>query len=115
MSGTRPVRCDERTKGSGEMMKSTMRLAAPVVAGAIVFTALGCSQPAKQASPVSSTVSAQAPVATPAATPAPVAAVEHPGEAVYERACAMCHNNPEATRSPALDALKKMRFTNVSY
>lgn len=36
-------------------------------------------------------------------------AANHPGKAVYDRVCAACHNNPEATRSPSLDTLKAMR------
>ena len=54
--------------------------------------------------------------ATPSAnTPPAAGSDEHPGKAVYDRACAACHNNPEATKSPALDALRRMRFTNVNY
>jgi polyvinyl alcohol dehydrogenase (cytochrome) len=37
------------------------------------------------------------------------------GKAVYDRACAACHNNPEATRSPSLDTLKSMRYQTISY
>ena len=40
---------------------------------------------------------------------------EHPGKAVYEQACAACHNNPEATRAPALDTLKGMRYQTLLY
>ena len=39
----------------------------------------------------------------------------HPGKSVYDRACAACHNNPEATRSPSLDTLKAMRYQTISY
>ena len=34
----------------------------------------------------------------------------HPGKAVYEQSCAACHNHPEATRAPALETLKAMRY-----
>jgi polyvinyl alcohol dehydrogenase (cytochrome) len=44
---------------------------------------------------------------TPAAT--------HPGKAVYEQACAACHNNPEATRAPAFDTLQGMRYQTILY
>ena len=37
------------------------------------------------------------------------------GKAVYDRVCAACHNNPEATRSPSLDTLKAMRYQTISY
>ena len=40
---------------------------------------------------------------------------DHPGKAIYDRACAACHNNPEATRSPSLDTLKAMRYQTISY
>lgn len=39
----------------------------------------------------------------------------HPGRAVYDRACAACHNNPEAMRVPALDSLRSMRRATVQY
>lgn len=78
-----------------------------------MLAALGCSQPAQQSSAPAAPSSA---AATPAATAStPAAGSEHPGKAIYDRACAACHNNPEATKSPALDALQRMRFTNVNY
>jgi polyvinyl alcohol dehydrogenase (cytochrome) len=43
------------------------------------------------------------------------APAEHPGKAVYEKACAACHNNPEATRSPGLDTLKGMRLQQITF
>jgi polyvinyl alcohol dehydrogenase (cytochrome) len=93
-------------------MNWKMKQPALVGVGLLALLALGCAQPAKQQP--TSTVTTQAPTApTPASTA--TATVEHPGKTVYDRACAMCHNNPEATRSPALDALQKMRFTNVNY
>ncbi|MBM0107228.1 PQQ-binding-like beta-propeller repeat protein [Steroidobacter sp. S1-65] len=39
----------------------------------------------------------------------------HPGQAVYERSCAACHNQPEATRAPSLDTLKAMRYQTILY
>lgn len=40
---------------------------------------------------------------------------DHPGKAIYDRTCAACHNNPEATRSPSFDTLRSMRFQAISY
>jgi polyvinyl alcohol dehydrogenase (cytochrome) len=39
----------------------------------------------------------------------------HPGKAVYEQSCGSCHNNPEATRAPALNTLKAMRYQTILY
>ena len=39
----------------------------------------------------------------------------HPGQAVYERACGGCHNNPEATRAPALASLRTLNRSAVEY
>lgn len=43
------------------------------------------------------------------------ASADHPGQAVYDKACAACHNNPEATKSPALDTMKRMRYQAIWY
>lgn len=42
-------------------------------------------------------------------------AAEHPGKAVYQRACATCHDNPGVTRAPALEALRGMRYGTLHY
>lgn len=39
----------------------------------------------------------------------------HPGKAVYERACASCHDHPGVTRAPAFDALKGMRYGTIHF
>ncbi|HEX7038153.1 MAG TPA: PQQ-binding-like beta-propeller repeat protein [Pseudomonadales bacterium] len=43
-------------------------------------------------------------VSVPAAEPA----TEHPGAALYAQHCAACHDQPDATRAPALAALRQM-------
>ncbi|HTY94083.1 MAG TPA: PQQ-binding-like beta-propeller repeat protein [Steroidobacteraceae bacterium] len=37
------------------------------------------------------------------------------GEAIYRRACAMCHDHAEALRAPTLATLKAMRYQQVYY
>lgn len=39
----------------------------------------------------------------------------HPGRAVYERSCGACHDNPQATRAPALASLRTMNRSTVEY
>ncbi len=94
-------------------MKSMFRFAA-LAAGSMAFV-MGCSQPAQQ-SAAASAASSQPPASAGPAADSPAAAMQvHPGKAVYELACAACHDNPEATKSPALDSLRRMRFSNVVY
>jgi polyvinyl alcohol dehydrogenase (cytochrome) len=50
-----------------------------------------------------------------AAIPPPAPEPEHPGKAVYDKACASCHNQPDLTRAPALTALKAMRYGQLHY
>jgi polyvinyl alcohol dehydrogenase (cytochrome) len=92
-------------------MQLNSRVAAFAAVGAVALFALGCTQPATQSAQETQAVSAP----TSSASVAAAAAGEHPGKAVYDRACAACHNNPDATRSPSLEALRRMRFTNVNY
>ena len=42
-------------------------------------------------------------------------ALPHPGQAIYRNACAACHDNPEATRSPAKATLSAMSFQALTY
>lgn len=39
----------------------------------------------------------------------------HPGKAIYDRACAACHDNPEATRAPGLAGIRMMRRPSLDY
>lgn len=50
-----------------------------------------------------------------AQSPATQSNVDHPGRAVYERACGACHNNPQATRAPALESLRMLNRASVEY
>jgi polyvinyl alcohol dehydrogenase (cytochrome) len=51
--------------------------------------------------------------ATRAATGAPTSV--HPGKAIYDRACAACHDHPQETRSPSFDTLKGMRYGSIHF
>jgi polyvinyl alcohol dehydrogenase (cytochrome) len=48
-------------------------------------------------------------------TSEPANDASHPGRAVYDRACAACHNNPQATRAPALASLRTLNRSMVEY
>lgn len=45
----------------------------------------------------------------------PTIAQDHPGQGVYDKACAACHNNPKETKAPDFDTLKAMRVQTISY
>src|SRR6185437_8450157 len=45
----------------------------------------------------------------------PGAAASQPGKAVYEKACASCHDHPGVTRAPSLDALKGVRYGTIHF
>ncbi len=53
-----------------------------------------------------------APFKIAAAAPPPT---EHPGKAIYENACAVCHDHPAASRAPGLDSLKAMRRDTIDH
>jgi len=103
--------------------RSVWLLAAALLAGcaqSITSRQATATQPA--ASPLASNapaVVAPAAGAAAGASPPPAAASapvsSHPGKAIYDRACAACHDNPEATRSPSLDTLKVMRYASIHF
>lgn len=39
----------------------------------------------------------------------------HPGAEIYAQRCAACHDNPEATRSPSLEALQGMAPSQITF
>lgn len=43
------------------------------------------------------------------------AADTHPGKALYDKTCAACHNNPESSRAPSLEALRTTRRSSIEY
>lgn len=45
--------------------------------------------------------------------PQQAAASPHPGEAVFQRACASCHDNPVETKAPATSTLRQMRKMQI--
>lgn len=48
-------------------------------------------------------------------SPSGNAATAHPGQQVYERSCAGCHNNAQATRAPAFESLRTLSRSTVEY
>jgi polyvinyl alcohol dehydrogenase (cytochrome) len=48
--------------------------------------------------------------------PQPTAAAAVPaGKAIYDQACAACHDHPQTTRAPPLDTLHGMRYGSIHY
>src|SRR5690242_1346857 len=45
----------------------------------------------------------------------PANALPHAGQAIYRQYCATCHDNPEATRSPAKTTLEAMSFQTLEF
>src|SRR5688572_20718315 len=82
-------------------------------AGFALLAFIACANSAEQPSSTSASAMAEAQAAVNTPSGAPDA--PHPGEAVYKKACAACHDNPEATRSPSLATLKAMRYQTLSY
>jgi polyvinyl alcohol dehydrogenase (cytochrome) len=84
----------------------------------IGLLATGVQAVAQQPAPAPA---AATPPGSAAAPPAPAISgfapviPEHPGKAIYNRACASCHNNPGQTRAPAFEALKAMRYGQIHY
>ncbi|MGD2132098.1 MAG: PQQ-binding-like beta-propeller repeat protein, partial [Maricaulaceae bacterium] len=67
----------------------------------------------EQASPSDESVSGADLI--PAAGPVANADQIHPGRLVYEQACAVCHDNPEQSRSPSFEALQGMGYRAIIY
>jgi polyvinyl alcohol dehydrogenase (cytochrome) len=83
------------------------------IAGLALLAYAACTSAAQQPSSTSADAMAEAQAAV--NTPSGAADAPHPGEAVYKKACAACHDNPEATRSPSLATLKAMRHETLGF
>ncbi len=95
-----------------------------ILARALLMSAVSLALMSCQGAPsiISDTTTPAAPVvAAPAhdiAPPAPQQVSvtgDHPGGAVYKQYCAACHDQPEATRSPALATLKQMSLQFLNF
>ncbi len=79
---------------------STLRALASVLAISATALLASCTTPAEQ-------TETQAVVAAAPAGP-------HPGEAVYKKACASCHDNPDATKAPSRETLARMASGQIT-
>lgn len=93
--------------------RSPLRTArALLLAAALGLGVAACRTPDAPSAPPSGAAATEG--AKPAASP--VAAVApHPGEGIYRQYCAACHDNPEATKSPALSTLQAMSAPNLEF
>ncbi|MBB6092415.1 polyvinyl alcohol dehydrogenase (cytochrome) [Povalibacter uvarum] len=96
-------------------MTMSLRSWLGLVCSATALLVLGCASSGRQEPASAGASNAPATPHTSSASPPPASNDGHPGKAIYDRVCAACHNNPEATRSPGLDALRQMRFSNINH
>ena len=87
---------------------ASIRLAAvaPVIAGLLATSCIESPGPSPSSAP-------RQLAATHVVMPEEDAA--HPGKALFDKNCAACHNNGEATRAPATASLRLMRRESVEY
>lgn len=88
---------------------------APIRRCSLVLAILlaGCMQPTQPEPPAAA--SPPPPEVAPPAAPAEPPPPPHPGQAVYDSACAACHDKPDLTRAPSLTALKAMRYGQLHF
>jgi mono/diheme cytochrome c family protein len=90
-----------------------------VLAGAAALALASCqatAPPMADAPAAPATPAIAAPTHDIAPAPQQVAGTAaHPGESVYKTYCAACHDQPEATRSPAKDTLKQMSLLLINF
>ncbi len=98
-----------------------MLASAATLSAVSVFALASCTTPVQAAKvdpaePTIVVVAGQHEPATISDIAIAVDAIEapHPGEAVYKRRCAACHDNPEATRAPSRATLARMASGNIS-
>jgi len=79
----------------------------------IVVLALGLAHAASHAGASAFPVPQR--LAQASAAPPATEAATYPGKAVYDRACASCHDHPGVTRAPSFEALRGMRYGTIHY
>ena len=97
----------------GTEMKTLLRASA-ICAIALGLASCQAAPPAVVHVPAPVQMAAEPKVEAPAPQQAVLVAA-HPGETVYKQYCATCHDQPEATRSPAKDTLKQMSLQFLNY
>ena len=97
----------------GTEMKTLLRASA-ICAIALGLASCQAAPPAVVHVPAPVQMAAEPKVEAPAPQQAALVAA-HPGETVYKQYCATCHDQPEATRSPAKDTLKQMSLQFLNY
>jgi polyvinyl alcohol dehydrogenase (cytochrome) len=68
----------------------------------------GLAAPASGLADPAPVVAASASVLAAASSAQTEAGAPHPGEAVYRRACALCHDRPDETRAPSLEQVRAL-------
>src|SRR5690606_16811967 len=112
------IRCAAANGRRAVGRKIMAKLIAAALGCASIQALAACQTPSVDAvSAAPETASASTAAAAPAATNLQQVSATgvHPGEAVYKQACATCHDNAEATRSPSRENLKGMSFQFVNY